>query len=66
MEPEPRCPFFKKIVDDRCYPLSGYCSAPLAGGLEVPTIAEFRDFCTTERYVECQIYLARVRENAGV
>jgi len=60
MEPKPRCPFFKKIEDDRYYPLVGYCSAPLTGGLEVPSIAEFRDFCTTERYIDCQIYLARV------
>lgn len=62
MDPEPLCPFFKKLKGSSHYPLIGYCCACPTGTLKVPTIAEFRDLCTTERYLQCQAYLSQLRE----
>ena len=51
---EPICPFFKKAHADRLYPVTGYCRGRLNGKLMIPSIAEYREFCTTERCRSCR------------
>ncbi len=59
---EPICPFFKKATADWLYPVTGYCRGRPDGMLFIPSIAEYRDFCTTERFRLCENY----RSNAAV
>ena len=51
---EPICPFFKKAGADWLYPVTGYCLGRLNGKLMIPSIAEYREFCTTERCRSCR------------
>jgi hypothetical protein len=51
---EPVCPFFKKACADWLYPVTGYCLGRLNGKLMIPSIAEYREFCTTERCRSCR------------
>lgn len=51
---EPICPFFKKAGADWLYPVTGYCQGRLNGKLMIPSVAEYREFCTTERYRFCR------------
>lgn len=50
---EPICPFFKKACADWLYPVTDYCLGRLNGKLMIPSIAEYREFCTTEHYRSC-------------
>ena len=40
MDPEPLCPFFKKLEGSFRYPLIGYCCACPTGALKVPRCGE--------------------------
>ncbi|GEM_PF-5553344 len=51
---EPICPFFKKAGADWLYPVTGYCRGRLNGKLMIPSVAEYREFCTTELYRSCR------------
>lgn len=56
---EPICPFFKKAPADWLYPVIGYCLGRLDGKLMIPSIAEYRELCTTEHFRSCQNYRSR-------
>ncbi|MDD5558179.1 hypothetical protein [Candidatus Methylomirabilis sp.] len=51
---EPICPFFARAGTDWLYPVTGYCRGRPDGKLMIPSVAEYRDFCTTERYRSCR------------
>jgi response regulator RpfG family c-di-GMP phosphodiesterase len=53
---EPICPFFKKATADWLYPVTGYCQGRADGKLMIPSIAEYRELCTTEHFPSCENY----------
>ncbi len=53
---EPICPFFKKAIVDRLYPVTGYCRGRTDGKLLIPSIADYRRLCTTEQYRSCETF----------
>jgi hypothetical protein len=53
---EPICPFFKKATADWLYPVTGYCQGRADGKLMIPSIAEYRELCTTEHFRSCENY----------
>ena len=59
---EPICPFFKKAAADWLYPVTGYCGGRPDGKLMIPSIAEYRELCTTEQFRSCENY----QNNAAV
>ncbi len=52
----PICPFFKKATADWLYPVTGYCQGRADGKLMIPSIAEYRELCTTEHFRSCENY----------
>lgn len=56
---EPLCPFFKRVAADWLYPVTGYCRGRPDGKLMIPSIAEYRERCTTEHFRSCENYQAR-------
>ncbi len=52
----PICPFFKKALADWLYPVTGYCRGRTDGKLLIPSIADYRQRCTTEQYRSCETY----------
>lgn len=50
------CPFFKKATADWLYPVTGYCRGRPDGKLMIPSIAEYRQVCTTQRFRSCENY----------
>jgi len=58
---EPICPFFKKATADWLYPVTGYCRGRLDGKLMIPSIAEYRQLCTTEHFRSCETYRSKRR-----
>ncbi len=53
---EPVCPFFKKATADWLYPVTGYCRGRPDGKLMIPSIAVYRQLCTTEDFQSCEDY----------
>lgn len=58
---EPICPFFKKVTADWLYPVTGYCRGRPDGKLMIPSIAEYRQLCTTEDFQSCENYQTKQR-----
>ena len=53
-EPRPRCPQFRASREERLYPVEGYCVlAESPGWFMIPSIEEYREFCTTPRSGDC-------------
>lgn len=50
------CPYLQRAAQVSRYPIEGYCLAHPYGRLQVVTIAEFRELCTTMEHVQCQLY----------
>lgn len=50
------CPYLQRAAQVFRYPIEGYCLAHPYGRLQVVTIAEFRELCTTVEHVQCQLY----------
>lgn len=50
------CPYLKRAILTSRYPIEGYCVTHPHGKLRVVTISEFRELCTTAKYVQCQLY----------
>jgi hypothetical protein len=59
------CPYLRRTTPPYWYSIEGYCLAHPYGGLQVVTVAEFRDLCTTAEHVRCQPYRRR-RDQAVV
>lgn len=53
------CPYLQRATPASRYPIEGYCLAHSYGRLQVVTIAEFRELCTTVEHVQCQLYHSR-------
>jgi hypothetical protein len=53
------CPYLQRPAPTCRYPIEGYCLAHSYGRLQVVTIAEFRELCTTMEHVQCQLYRSR-------
>lgn len=59
------CPYLRRTTPHSWYRIEGYCLAHPYGGLQVVTVAEFRDLCTKAEHVRCQPYRRR-RDQAVV
>ena len=59
------CPYLRRATPHFWYRIEGYCLAHPYGGLQVVTVAEFRELCTQAEHVRCQLYRGR-REQAMV
>ncbi len=52
--PVPRCPHFQAAHAERIYPVEGYCVLTTSPGLlMIPSIAEFKMYCTAVRFSVC-------------
>ena len=48
------CPMFRSVRAGSLYPVQGYCLLDRSpGGFMIPSIAEFREFCTTSGFAAC-------------
>ncbi len=60
---EPRqtttCPQLRPAQADWLYPVEGYCVLGHWPGYMIPSIAEYRERCTTARFVECPQFRSR-------
>ena len=53
------CPYLQRTTPHCWYRIEGYCLAHPYDGLQVVTVAEFRDLCTTAEHIRCQLYRRR-------
>jgi hypothetical protein len=54
-EPRPLCPQLHSCDHERLYPVEGYCVlADSPGWFMIPSIEEYRQYCTTPRFGECR------------
>lgn len=53
------CPYLRRTAPTCQYPIEGYCLGCSYGRLQVVTVAEFRELCTTLDHVQCQAYRSR-------
>lgn len=50
----PACPQMRPACVERLYPVQGYCVlSQVPAWFMIPSIAEFRDYCTTPRFRQC-------------
>ena len=53
-DPRPQCPQLRACRADRLYPVQGYCVlAESPGWFMIPSIEEYREYCTTPRWGDC-------------
>ena len=53
-DPRPRCPQLRACCAERLYPVQGYCVlADQPGWFMIPSIEEYREYCTTLRWGDC-------------
>ena len=53
-DPRPRCPQLRACRAERLYPVQGYCVlAESPGWFMIPSIEEYREYCTTPRWGAC-------------
>jgi hypothetical protein len=54
-DPRPLCPQFRGCDHEGLYPVQGYCVlADSPGWLMLPSIEEFREYCTTPQFRACR------------
>lgn len=54
-DPRPLCPQFRGCDHEGLYPVQGYCVlADSPGWLMLPSIEEYREYCTTPRFGACR------------
>ncbi len=64
-EPRPACPHFRSCREVRPYPVKGYCVlAGPQGWLMIPSIEEYRQYCTSPQFCHC-CWFASTEEIAG-
>ncbi len=56
------CPYFEASRPDCLYPLRGYCRGLPQGLLMIPSVEEYRTFCSTRQHTACLIYRYRQGE----
>jgi hypothetical protein len=53
-DPRPWCPHLRACRAEWLYPVQGYCVlAESPGWFMIPSIEEYREYCTTPRYGDC-------------
>jgi hypothetical protein len=53
-EAAPCCPRFRRVALERLYPVTGYCVLThRTGRLMIPSIEEYRAYCTSSRFRRC-------------
>jgi hypothetical protein len=53
-DPRPLCPQFRQCAVERLYPVQGYCVLSQSSGwFMVPSIEEYRKYCTTSCFGAC-------------
>lgn len=63
--PEPSCPQFRLSRIQRLYPVEGCCVlARTPGWFMIPSIEEYREYCTTPRFQDC-CWFGGAAENPG-
>jgi hypothetical protein len=50
------CPYFNRLGNEVRYPIIGYCERSSVCALRVPSLGEFKRFCTTGDFRHCPIY----------
>jgi len=51
----PLCPQLRPATAQWLYPVEGYCTLEhIPGGLMIPSIEEYRTYCTSSRFHECK------------
>ncbi len=54
-ERRPRCPQFRQVGMESPYPVQGYCVlGQSTGWFLIPSIAEYRGYCTTSQFGACR------------
>ncbi len=54
-EPGPLCPQFRSYNLERLYPVQGHCALSRSqGGFMIPSIEEYRTYCTRVTFVLCR------------
>jgi hypothetical protein len=54
-EPRPLCPQLRACAPERLYPVEGYCVlAASPGWFMIPSVEEYREYCTTPRFGACR------------
>lgn len=53
------CPFLEPAQHGRIHAIGGYCGAVCDGILKVPTLDEYRRWCSTADHPACPLYRAR-------
>ena len=56
------CPYLRRATPHSWYRIEGYCLAHPYGGLQVVTVAEFRELCTQAEHIRCQLYRRRYEQ----
>lgn len=56
------CPHLQPARADWIYPMAGYCRALPGGLLMIPSVGEYRSFCTTGGHGDCLFYRYRQGE----
>jgi hypothetical protein len=56
------CPYFQPSRADWLYPVHGYCRGLPQGLLMIPSVDEYRTFCSTRQHTACLIYRYRQGE----
>jgi hypothetical protein len=64
-EPRPLCPQLHACDHERLYPVRGYCVlAESPGWFMVPSIEEYREYCTTQQFGACR-WFRGIGANSG-
>ena len=53
------CPFLEPARPDWIYPVAGYCRGVRRGWLMLPSVDEYRTWCSTPDHPACPIFRAR-------
>jgi hypothetical protein len=56
------CPFLQPVQADWLYPVEGYCRGLPQGLMMIPSVHEYRTFCSTQQHTACLIYRYRQGE----
>lgn len=57
------CPYLKRVGREVGYAIEAYCQCYSPQGLYIPSLAEFRRFCTGGEYHRCPVYRFETEAN---
>lgn len=64
-QPRVHCPCFRPARLGMPYPVEGYCLGHGDGRLMIPSVAEFRDYCSSPTYTRCPIRLRHQQDKVS-